>query len=154
MKPMKANEILQKLRDVLVEDADIVKWCQETYGKQHQVYLGINNEDPPAQDKYPIIALFFASRKNSANVPVIGYSVELAVCVSDEGILKNGNSVTYIGLLRVAEFRELAEAAISKSAIGKIDISSETIEDMQFPMFSSNTIVEFEWPKSYRGPGR
>jgi len=156
MKRLKSHEILITVRDVLKDDADLTAWCVANYGAKQNIYCGINNEDPPNDSKYPLLAIFYVSRRKSANVSVISYAIELAAVVKDNDVTEAENSFTYEGILHVAEFRELAELAIEKSQakFGKVDFNSDTWDEMLFPIFTSNTIIEFERPKNYSGPIR
>jgi hypothetical protein len=155
MKRLKTHELLEKLRDILVADADILAWCMDHYDKRHTVYLGVNDEDlPDPAAKYPVLVIYYAERKKSANVQVVVYQAEIGAGISDDDITGTDGDlhVTYEGLARVAELRELAERAIEKSHIGKVDVNGETSSDILFPLFSSNTILEIEWPKDYSRP--
>jgi hypothetical protein len=145
------------MRDILIADESLIAWCNENYERAQTVYVGVNNEDPPDPDTtYPVLILFSATRQKSANVAVVRYSVELGAGIKDSSITDNSGNITYDGLLNVCALRELAENAIMRSCIGKIDINSDTWDDMLFPLFASNSLIEVEIPKnySYRSPSR
>ena len=153
----KGYELLENVRDVLAESADIKAWSNSNYGRDHCVFLGINNEQPPDPDtKFPLLVLYSCTRAKSANVADVNYGIELGAGVKDESITVEGNKTTYDGLSKVCEFRELAEAVLTegKNGLGKVDVNSDTWDDMQFPLFASNSIIEISRPKNYRSSAR
>lgn len=63
--------------------------------------------------------------------------------------------------MEVEEFRELTELAIFKAQpklnkspinVVKIDVAGETINEVLFPIFRSDTLISFQVPRSSRQP--
>ena len=154
MKRYTQDELLIKVADILTADADIKAWCQSTYAKDQQVYAGINNEEPPSSDEYPLLVAYSVERMESANIDKELFGIEIGVGVYDNDISISGSKHTLMGLTRVLKLRQLAESAIITSKIGKIDVNSNTVTDSMFPFFSSHTVVKIEWPKIYSRPPR
>ena len=154
MKILKTHELLVAMRDILIGDTAIASWCTTNYGLKQTVFCGINNEDPPNPDtQYPLLVLFYIERKKSANDGNIGYVVELGAGLKDATIIYDpAGTTTYQGLIRVAELRELAELALARAHLGKIDIFGDTSSDVLYPLFSSNSLIDIERPKDYSGP--
>ncbi len=154
MKKLTASELLVRVKAVLQADTALTAWSQEHYSKNHTVYSGINNEDPPPETAYPLLVIFGVERRKSANNDRVIYSVEIGAGVFDDDVSDESDNRVHEGFGRVLEFRQLAESALITAHIAKADVNSDTITELLFPYFISNAMVEFEWPKGYDRPPR
>ena len=154
MRELKTYELLDAVKNVLKDNASISTFCISNYGHAHKVFIGINDEDPPSSDDYPAIVIFYSKRNKSSNTSIVVRAIEFGVCVKDNDIVLDGNTTVLMGAIRAAQLRELVESALVTSHLAKVDADGESISDYQFPLFSENTIIEFEWPKSYSRPAR
>lgn len=150
------SRLLLKLGKIIEKDEAIKSYCQEQFGKNHTVYIGINNEQAPPEDAYPLVVLFYAERFRGDGANRIRYAVEIGVGVFNDHLNAelpdNPNLYVYIGLRQAEDLRELVENAVFKSRFGKTDIEGDTRSEVYFPLFRSNTLITIELVASSRTP--
>ncbi len=67
-------------------DQAIKDWCQTTYSSDHAVLEGVNLEDLPPAESYPLIALFPVEKEGGRGAEDEELIIGLAVAVYDEAI--------------------------------------------------------------------
>jgi hypothetical protein len=146
------TEFMDKIASALESDEILTVWCNAKFGKAPIIYIGHNEENPPVAANYPIIVIFYAERARGEDTSRIIYACELGFGVYSEEIKVSGNVREYEGLRLVENFREYGENAILRARMGKVNVDGETKSETFYPLFRSNTLVTFDFPRSKRGP--
>lgn len=154
MNPMNAPQILTALGKALSADEAITQYCQNEFGKDRKVYLGIDNLDPPPADEYPLIVVYYVERFRGEGASRIRYAAEIGVGVHNKDIahVEGSNLHEYTGLRQAEELRELVEDAVLRTRLGKIDVAGDTRSEAYYPVFRANTLIVLETIRSSRGP--
>ena len=155
---MEASELLQELGKNIAKSTNVASWSNAKFTKSHEVYLGVDFEEPPDESHYPIIIIYNIhetlniSDRESFTVEIGIGLVKEELVVLDSGI---PNLFSYTGLELLTEFRKLIEIEVLKSARSlhaKISTESESIPDVFYPLFSASITAKIEIPRGYRKP--
>lgn len=143
--------LLEKIRDTLAADADCKEFCQAKYGKDPLVYLGVDDDNPPPQDQYPVIVVFSVNRVSRGDGDkFITYNANIGVGIVNETVTTVDNKITLPGLVEAEALRQLVEAALFGQVGHKLSVIGDTATEVIFPLFRSDTIVEIQYLKSSR----
>lgn len=63
---MRVADQIAAMRDAVGTSVEIKAWATDNYGHDHNVFVGLNTEDPPTQDQYPLV-VFDPDTKGSGN---------------------------------------------------------------------------------------
>ncbi len=133
------NALIQALRDGIADNSAVKAWCQATYGKDHKVYLGIDQDNPPAETAYPLVSLYPLSKKGGLFEERKTHEFGVSLGIYDSTLAAGGktNVIEYNGVQRIEAFRKLISAAISAALTTVRIIGSEsTYEALElFPYF-------------------
>jgi hypothetical protein len=157
---LNSSDLLITIGKVLEENQDLKDWCNTNFSKPQTVYLGLDTENPPAQEDYPLIMVFYVERLRGESDTRQTFSVEIGAGIFKKELVKpeatqNPNLKAYTGLLLVEQFRELVEDTLFKSMPkigGKIDVTGETTTEVYYPFFRSNTLVSADFVRTSRTP--
>lgn len=151
---MDISEVLVILKDVISTNEAIKTYCQSKYSKDHTVYLFVNPDDPPLEEDYPMIVIYsvYRSKRGEGQRDKI-YNALIGVGIRNETKSRVGNIVEFTGGIEVEELRELVEYAIFESKIAlKVGVTGETVTEVEFPIFRSDTTLELVYRASTRSP--
>jgi hypothetical protein len=150
---MTTDELLEYIRDVLAADAAIAAWCQTNFSKKPTIYTGIDENKPPPESEYPVIAvveikqLYGETHNKKSWDIIIGCGVVQEEIVVDE-IAK---TKTFSGFIQAEQLRNLVQEALAKANFAKISYRGESGQISGYPMFVSYTIPTIElWNKRRR----
>lgn len=149
---MDLAETMAAIRDAIKADQAVTAWCQQNYGRQHKVYVGIDEENPPAEADYPLVAVIPAghkwglkSRLEEARLIIVCGIVQSAVDIA-------GNVIELRGIQEIETFRRLVEERLLKAGLLMADSAAESHSGYFFPVFASETGITIETRLSSRGP--
>lgn len=150
---MNEYTILTNIRDAINSDAAVTAWCQTNYSVDPAIYLGIDQENPPDESEYPLIAVFPWSKESGTVREDEGFGVGLLVGVFDENRTKSGNLVEYIGIQKIIELRRLvitaaAGADFDGGMVTTVDVEYEPVE--MFPLFLASNNLSIDRPYAFR----
>lgn len=148
---MTAAELLIALREALAGDAELESWCMERFGRAPTIALGVDEENPPQKDEYPLVAIIDLSQSRGNLQPKNTWEVHLGVGVVNNTVEITGNRKTYPGMLQAEEMRVLAENAIYRSRLAPTSTVSDTYSISSYPLFVSHTYVTFTGLRSSEG---
>jgi hypothetical protein len=151
---MDIANVLETLKNVISTNEAIKAYCQAKYSKDHTVYVFVNPDDMPPEEDYPVVVIYsvYRSQKGEGQTFKI-YNALIGVGVRREESTRVGNVVTYIGGIEVEELRELVEYSIFGGGVAlKTSVTGETVTEVQFPIFRSDTTIELQYRASTRGP--
>lgn len=149
---MDLAETLAAARDAIKTDQAIAAWCQQKYGRQHKVYVGIDEENPPAEADYPLVAIMPAGHKWGIKSRTETARVILLCGVVQKAVDAAGNVVELRGVSEVEMFRRMVEERLYKAGLLVADSETESLSGYFFPVFTSGVEVTIEMRLSSRGP--
>jgi hypothetical protein len=133
------NTLLQALRDGIADATAIKTWCTTNYTRNHTVYVGLDQENPPDDDAYPIVSLYPISKGAGNSEEEKKHVFGVMLGIYDTALATGGktNVVEYKGVQNIEAFRKLVAAAISAALttvrITDVAIAYEALE--LFPYF-------------------
>mgnify|MGYP000875710002 CR=1 FL=1 len=146
---MNIDDFFAVLQKKLAENETIEDFCQDKFGRKQTVFLGTNENDPPAQSDMPSIAisgLLERARKGTS----ISFKIVFGIIVLSENIDVQDNKKTYLGFSLCNRLEEIFEDALyetQRALQSKIEIEEAShVPNMVFPVFLSRVIVKFEYP--------
>jgi len=146
------SSVITAIRTAWQNDADILSFCQENYGSKPFIFIGMDEQNPPQENYYPIIAaLEFRTRGGGSSGRTI-YEIEIGCGVLNKNIETDETNRTFIytGVFRAEKLRTLAFDALVKNNFGKITVKGDTGQASNFPMFISGMTVSIEVINSNR----
>jgi hypothetical protein len=151
---MTTAELLLQIKDILKTDQELTSWSLKTFGRQHTVFIDIDEENPPdpAED-YPIIAITSIRQVRGGSLREISREIELGVGIIQEEILTEDNSRIMTGMLQVQSLLEYSENALYRAHIADVaDVSAkgETSYISRYPLFVSGSVLTVKTLKTNR----
>ena len=147
---MTTAELLQTMRDALAVDPHLHAWCLDQFGKAPSVHLGIDENDPPTDGDYPVVALVGVEQVRGESAREIEWRVILGVGVVNPEIVQSGIVRTQTGLLQAETLRELSENALYRARLCDVDSAGDASSESYHPLYVSYTTVSIRHLKSTR----
>ena len=155
---MEAHELTQietiitQVHDTISTSVDVEYYCQLKYSKSPQVFLGIDEDNPPVPSDYPVIVVFSISRSaRGESNKFLDYEVVIGVGIINDSKTVDGKKIIYPGLLEAEHLRELVESSLFCAGIAhKTDVGAETYSDVIFPLFRSDTKIRLSFLQTSR----
>lgn len=151
---MTTAEILQAAQAALLADAELTAWCVDQFGSVPTVWLGIDSNQPPAENDYPVVALASVEQSRGGARGEIEWRLMIGVGVINEALVSDGSSRTYTGFLQAEELREHSENALYRARISGlvvgVDSAAEASSESYHPLYVSYTTVLVSALKSTR----
>lgn len=138
---MTTVELLEAFRDALKNDSALKSWCLAEFNKEPVIYLGLNEEDPPPVDEYPIVAIVGITHSIGESKREITWEVDLGAGVIQEEIVIDEGSKTFKGFLQAETLRRLAEEALYRAKLVTLDSQNEAGNESIYPLFVSYSTV-------------
>lgn len=153
------NQMKIYMRDKFKTSVAIKAFVEANFGegKKYSIYNGIEPEDQPPEEAYPIIVLgsIQGIGRGSSGRTVFAATITAGVASIEktETPLEACDLVEYTGGILAEEFRVLLENEIlSLKGVGAIiNLSGETIFEDYFPFYHSTTVVTFELAQDTSG---
>lgn len=147
---MTTAELLKKIKDALAADKELLAWCQQAFGKSPLISLGLDENNPPEADQYPLIAILGAEQVRGDDKRELVWELTLGVALLQEEILEIGITRTHTGMLQVEDLRELAEDALYRARIAGTDSEGESASLSTYPLFMSLSTLTIKTLKTTR----
>lgn len=125
--------------------------------RKFSIYLGVEQEEEPTEDEYPIIVLGPIQGVGRGDRGNITFASTITMGVTSKSKTKESSSdwevVKHDGFSLSEKFRVLVENEILalKGVGANINLSGETVLEDFYPIYHSTTIVTFEIPRSNSG---
>jgi len=150
MKFMENSEILVSLSKTIAESQEIKNYCQGKYEKDHTVFVGINADSPP--EDFPAVALYAVEKTSyQESDRYINFLLSIGVAVENENVDVIDNRKILTGMIEAEELRQIVEKVIFKAEIATItNIDGNSMSQVFFPNFSSDSIIELKFLRSNR----
>lgn len=147
---MTTTEVLQAMSNALADDAALNSWCTVQFGKQPSVFLGIDENRPPAEEDYPVIALVGVEQARGQDRRELEWRVFLGVGVVNDEIAQSGSVRTRTGFLQAETLREFAENALYRARLCDTESAGDASGESYHPLYVSYTTVTVRALKSTR----
>lgn len=151
---MTTAEVLQAAQAALLADSGLTAWCTAQFGRAPTVWLGIDNNQPPAESDYPVVAIATVEQARGLGRGEIGWRVMIGVGLVNDELLSVGLARTYTGFLQAETLRELAENALYRARIPGLtvglDSEAEASSESYHPLYVSYTTMLISALKSTR----
>jgi len=144
-------EILDKIV-VALSSTEIAAFCQDEYGADPTILVGLDQENPPRSTQYPILAVSGLTKSWGYSKQTESYMFSVFVGVYDETTTTNSNVTTMTGLQNEHELRALVEKSLFNSFPASCVSNTETFFDVVFPFFCSIISFEVSMPRNTRVP--
>lgn len=143
---MTSSEIIAAIMDVWKHDADLVGFCETTYGVRPLIRNCSDADRPIVATDCPAIAFCFGrSRGGMAERTVVcDYVVGFAVHDDEKMTDEAYRTEVYLGHARLQQLRDLAQKALLSARIGKISWEGEEDVLMDFPVFTGYMTITVE----------
>lgn len=140
------EDILALIQETLAANTDIEYYSQQKYSKSCRVFVGIDEDNPPKQEDYPVIIIFSVNRaERGESSKFVVYEAVIGVGVVNESCVVDGKKTTYIGMAEAERLRELVEAALFGKVAHKTDVQGQTSSEIIFPLFRSDTVIKLSF---------
>jgi hypothetical protein len=145
------NEILEKIIDALTKAQDLKTFCNSNFSKLFTIYKGINPEDAPTENMYPLIAILGIQRKDRGiSVQKEEFTINLTTVIKKDSetstSIENITVVEYPGLAIVEEFKDKIEKVILGKNFGggfSCFVSGDSVSESFYPYYESTINLTF-----------
>lgn len=148
---MNPSELMVNLATFLAGDQELQQWCQANLASALKIQLGVDENNPPGRDDYPIVGITDVVEKRGENQQYQVFTVELSCgLVNEEIAAPSGNLVIYSGLPQVADLKHQIEAACFRFRPGGCSVAGDSVPMSFYPLFVGYTTLEYQLPRSKR----
>lgn len=137
------------IRDAIHDDPSVQNWCTANYSRNHKVYGGFDERNPPDTSAAPLVSIFDPGKEVGQNDESIRHTFGIMCELYDESTRATGktNVVEYTGVQNIEVFRKLVETAIysnlpANTVISSISIALNVVA--LFPWFQALMMLELE----------
>lgn len=147
---MTTAEILVAVRDALAADATLTAWCTEQFGKAQTVLLGIDENRPPAEEDYPVVAIAGIEQVRGQARRELEWNIFLGVGIINSEVAQSENMRTCSGMLQAETLREHAENALYRARLCDVESAGDASGESYHPLYVSYTTVAVRQLKTSR----
>jgi hypothetical protein len=141
--------------NAIATDEQVLAFCSGAYGRPPTVIHGIDHENPPGQEAYPVVALTDIVRSASLSGNSASHTLGLLCAVKNEAVESAGPLTIYRGMQDAGELSELVEIALVRALrqrYPRINLDAETGVASDFPLFAGLITITAEAAGSSRTP--
>ena len=142
------NDLINKIISATAGNPDLTEWAEANLGELFTLFVGVDENNPPAAEHYPLIAITEIRISGGGSGPRITYEIDMAAGIKNETIDHDeGNRVyEYKGLAQVDAFRAQAFSALHAANFGKISIKDGAVgQSAAHPLYISGMTVQIEY---------
>ncbi len=148
---MTSIELIIKAAETIALSTEVVDWCQKHFEKEPSVLLGINDEEAPTREDYPIIGIVDFKQVRSNFQPGLSWPLVIGLGVINPEIETINGVARYKGMIQAEQLRELVENALYQSdELPDLDSEGFPSEDIFHPLWVSYSFITFRTNKSSR----
>lgn len=142
------NDILDLFSSKLAATAALDAWCQEKFGKDATIFVGVDLREPPGKAHAPFIVLQPGPAQEGDEVSTFSYQVTVDWCIVAETSTVTGNVRKVDGLALSDELgRIILEALRPASPNVTLSAWNYTIEQIEFfPMIMAGLDLTLNVP--------
>jgi len=147
---MTTTELLTAIRDALAADTTISEWCTSEFSKSPTIFLGLDQQNPPPEGDYPLIAILGVEQVRGDTNRDLEWNISLGVGVINSEIVTSGVKKTATGFLQCETLRELVENAVYRARIVPMESAGEASTVSYHPIYIGFSRITASKPKSTR----
>jgi len=144
---MTTAELLKEIQKAIVYDKAIDDWCKDKFDSYPTCFLGIDEQNPPAPDDYPVITIVGVTQNRSDTSRELSWDIDLGVGIISETVSAEEGSKTYEGFLLAEDLREQAENAIFGIKPARITTTGEAGTISYHPLYVSYSTINVKLKK-------
>ncbi len=142
------TELIEKIKAATLTDPELIAWTTELYGKSPTFVVGVDEDNPPALEEYPVIAFVGTETGRSTGDKNFTLTMYFGLGINDPDT-DTQSGTRYLGATRIETFRELFEDAVIGCRIpGKTTVQGES-GDSPHPLYVGYVTITISAPKSY-----
>lgn len=147
---MNPSDLMTALATHLATDSELQNWCVANLGKTLTVQLGVDENNPPAEEDYPIVAIPDVVEKRGEDSRYQVLNVDLACGLINAQVTEADNLKTYQGMPQVADLKHQIESACFRLPGVGCSVAGDSAPVSFYPLFVGYTTVEYKVPRSSR----
>jgi hypothetical protein len=147
------DDLVNKIIAATAGNPDLVDWAEANLGERFTLFVGVDENNPPAAEHYPLVAITEIRITGGGASPWLNLEVDLAAGIKNEAVDHDGaNRVyTYRGITQVDAFRARVFSALYMSNFGKISIKEGAVgQSAVHPLYISGMTVQIEYINQIR----
>jgi len=147
------DDLINKIVSATAGNPDLTDWAEANLGEPMTLFVGVDDNNPPKSEHYPLIAITEIRIAGGGSGPRITYEVDLAAGVKSEAVSHDepNRVYTYEGIGLVEAFRARVFAALFAASFGKISIKEGAVgQSAAHPLYVSGMTVEIEYINAKR----
>lgn len=153
---MTTAEMLEKVRDVVAQDVDFVRFCRDQLGTLPTVQIDFDEEQELGVECYPFVGIMAVKHSGAIQQKENIFTLRLLAAVRQPDLIAASVAVdlggeivqvktrTYPGRLKAEALREQAILALYRGKLGKVDTNSDDMSHTYHPKFYSPFTVTIE----------
>jgi len=147
--------LIENIVQAVADNAALIAWCTEQYEAEQTVQLGVNFDQLPDLDDYPIVMIAQMTGKEGKVLPEEVAVIAVTCGIADEAApVVSGRLKKYSQVLDLESFRKLVLTAIEAADlkggyVAEVDLENDPVE--LFPIFSTNMFIRIQCPAPMRG---
>ncbi len=148
------SDLTSNIVAALAVSPDLADWCDSKYGQEQTILLGVDYDNLPGEEQYPLVMVLPVSAKTGPSLPN-EEAVYLLTCaiIDPAELVRSGNQLVMHQLLDLENFRRLVLAAVEAADlcggnVEAVDIDHDPLE--MLPIFSTNMIITIGYPAAMR----
>lgn len=148
MQTISMSAILLKMRDVLVGSTALTTWCNTEYNKDPAIFIGTDNNNPPAATNMPHIILLPGVKKEGLKKGMNVYCVNVSWGVTDANTTSTGNVTEYNGLYNADAFGQLIWETLADYSTNypASKVKYEVVGAAAVPLFKGTMTIKIRVP--------
>jgi len=124
---MDINDLIDDFSVGIAQDADVLEWSNQNFGKDLKVFVNFDQENPPGADDCPLAAVIPESKRFGQTIRDPEHIVNVIACVRNNASRQHpsvGNITEYQGVSQIEDLRKLIETAL----VGLSDLGNATLD--------------------------
>lgn len=147
---MNINVILANIKTAIRTNSKLTGWCMENYGKTHKIFIGIDPENLPSADDYPLIVLRQSGKLGGLDIDNEKIEISMICGLYDDARNEDNNGdVTYWGEYNQEMMRKLAMNALATADFDHGELfnwNSDVDPENQHPVYLIATNITIKRP--------
>jgi len=145
--------VLEKMRDVLKNNAALEAYCQATYNTEISVYVGADMSNPPGDSDCPFVMLIGGGKSEGQEVGTDSFRVNVFGALMNEDQETTGKVTEYTGVRQIDELMNLILSALEQTSVNVcMSVVDYEILDIEFfPMWLAAYDIRINVPNLIGG---
>lgn len=152
---MNPADLMIGLATFLAADQELQNWCLQEFGKRLKILLGVDEDNPPVEDDYPLCGITDVIEKRGDTPRMQTFTVYVSCGLLNAAIeTPLENLFIYSGLPQVADLKHRIESACLRYRPGGGSVSGDSVPVSLYPLFVGYTTLDYQLPQTTRRAAR